>query len=160
MRRAAGFTMIELVAVMVVIAVLAAIGIPRLMNRNDSAVLVFGDQVVSALRLAQKNAVARRRLVCVSASGSALTLRMATQPNAQACDAAIEGIGDADFRSSSDGVGAGGLAGAGAVLYFQPDGAISSDGAGAIPAVGTATVLADGAERRSIRIDGRTGHVE
>jgi len=160
MTRSGGFTIVELLAVMVVIGVLAAIGIPRMLSGNDSAALVHGDRVVSALRLAQKNAVARRRLVCVSASATALTLRVATEPTSQACNAAIEGIGDGDFRSSSDAVGNGGLAGAGKTLFFQPDGTISLDGAGATLVSGKVTILADGDTRRTISIEGSTGYVE
>ena len=52
--RAAGFTMVELVVVMILIGVLAAIGIPRLMGDKNMEGAVFGDQVVSGLRRAQK----------------------------------------------------------------------------------------------------------
>lgn len=160
MKRDQGFTLIELIAVMVVIGVLAGIGIPRLVNGNDSAAMVFGDSVVSALRLAQKNAVARRRLVCASASGSAVVLRVATLPGALACDAVIAGIGDDDFRSSAAGVSGAGLAGAGSVLFFQPDGTISLDARGKLAATGSATIVADGLKTREILVTGATGYVE
>jgi MSHA pilin protein MshC len=159
-KRSQGFTLIELIAVMVVIGVLAGIGIPRLVNGNDSAAMVFGDSLVSALRLAQKNAVARRRLVCASASGSAVVLRVASLPAALTCDAVIAGIGDDDFRTSSTGVTGNGLAGAGSVLFFQPDGTISLDARGKLPAQGSAGIVADGLATRTIQIMGTTGYVE
>lgn len=160
--RSGGFTLVELITVMLLIGILAAIGVPRLMNGNDGAALTYGDQVASALRLAQKTAVAHRRTVCVGASSSAMTLRIATAVGSSACGAALEGVDDADYRSGAAGVTSTGLAGGSASapnrLLFQPDGTIA--GADGTPARGVVTIVADGRTVRTIRVEGVTGYVE
>lgn len=171
MRRQGGFTFVELIAVMVLIGILAAFALPRLLDRNGSASLAFGDQVVSSLRLAQKTATAHRRLVCATVGANAVTLGMAMNPIGSAgqpngCDGALAGVGADDYRSSADAVTASvALAGAAAnaattTLYFQPDGTITLDVAGTNPAAGDILVKADGQLLRTIQLAGSTGYVE
>lgn len=64
MRRPHGFTLPELVAVIVIVAVLAAVALPRLNQRGIDAGW-FQEQVKAALRYAQRQAVAQRRPVYV-----------------------------------------------------------------------------------------------
>lgn len=160
--RRGGFTLVELITVLLLIGVMAAVAVPRLANRSDSAALSYGDQVVSALRLARATAVAHRRLVCVGAGPDAMVLRMATAPGATACDAALAGVADDDYRSSADTVVSGGLAGLAngqpRRIYFQPDGTIT-DAAGAI-LNGAVTIEVDGFAARTIQLFGATGYVE
>jgi MSHA pilin protein MshC len=61
-----GFTMVELITVMVIVGVLAAVAAPRFFDRGTFDSRGFHDQVISTLRYAQKAAIAQRRLVCVS----------------------------------------------------------------------------------------------
>ncbi|MDN4051537.1 prepilin-type N-terminal cleavage/methylation domain-containing protein [Massilia sp. YIM B02763] len=160
--RRGGFTLVELITVLLLIGVMAAVAVPRLANRSDGAALSYGDQVVSALRLARATAVAHRRLVCVGAGPDAMVLRMATAPGANVCDAALAGVADDDYRSSADTVVSGGLAGLAngqpRHIYFQPDGTIT-DAAGAI-LNGAVTIEVDGFAARTIQLFGATGHVE
>jgi MSHA pilin protein MshC len=162
--RAQGFTMVELIAVMLVIGVLAAVGIPRLVDGYGNAPQVYRDQVISALRIAKRNATTRRRVVCVTASDTAMVLRVSTQAGIPGnCAAPIAGIEDGDYRSSRDGVTSAasvGFAGTTGVLYFLPDGSISIDSAGLTPAVGNVAIRAGRATQFTIAVDGRTGHVE
>lgn len=58
--------MVELIAVMVIAGVLAAIAIPRIFDNNIFQSRGFYDQVISTLRYAQKVAIAQNRFVCVS----------------------------------------------------------------------------------------------
>lgn len=160
MKRAAwhqrGFTMVELVTVMVLLGVLAAIGIPRLVGGNGTKATVFGDQVASALRLAQKNAVARRRVVCAEAQGTTVTLRIRTAPGPGACDAQIAGLADDLFVSGAAGVT---VTGAPAMLFFQPDGTISA-GQDAAPFDRYLLQIMDSTtEQRTIVLQGSTGYV-
>lgn len=69
----AGFTTVELVVVLVLLAVLSAVAVPRLAGRTGFESRAFADEVASAVRYAQRTAIAMRRTVTVvtSAQGSA-----------------------------------------------------------------------------------------
>ena len=77
-QRAAGFTLPELVATMVVIGILAAVAVPRFVTRNEFDVFGFTEQTRQALRFAQKSAIAKRRQVCVTIAGNSLSLTFAS----------------------------------------------------------------------------------
>ena len=165
-RRFGGFTMVELVVTMIIVGVLGAIILPRL-SGNATAGTTFADRIAATLLLAQKTAVTRRRLVCVTVAPRAVTLRMAssnpaTNP-ANACrnnlwpgsqDDADAAISDASVAASSDE----GLVGT--TLFFLPNGDIRSGAAGGAFARGAIAVRASGQKVRTITIDGRTGHVD
>jgi MSHA pilin protein MshC len=72
-RRALGFTLAELVIVIVIAAILAAIAIPQFNLREIDAAW-FHDQVRSGVRYAQRTAVAQRRCVFVSVTATKLSL--------------------------------------------------------------------------------------
>ncbi len=60
-----GFTMVELVMVLVVMGVLAAVALPRLTDRRALQERGFIDQVRSVLQHSRKIATVQRRDVCV-----------------------------------------------------------------------------------------------
>ncbi|CAG0939461.1 hypothetical protein GALLN_00636 [Gallionellaceae bacterium] len=62
---ARGFTLVELVTTIVILGILAAMVAPRFFERNAFESRGFYDQVISALRYAQKAAIAQNRFVCV-----------------------------------------------------------------------------------------------
>src|ERR1035437_7525698 len=72
-KTSSGFTMIELVMVMVIIGILAVVAIAR-MDTSGYRALEFHDKTVAALRYAQKTATSHRRLVCVAFTASTVTL--------------------------------------------------------------------------------------
>lgn len=61
----AGFSLIELVVVIVLLGIIAVVVIPRWQGGSGFEERALRDQVVAALRYAQKSAVAARRTVCV-----------------------------------------------------------------------------------------------
>ena len=71
-RRQRGFTLIELIMVIVLLGVLAVFAAPRIFSTSDINARGFHDETLGYLRYAQKTAIAQRRTVCV-AFGSGAT---------------------------------------------------------------------------------------
>jgi MSHA pilin protein MshC len=72
--RAAGFTMVELIVVMVLIGILGAIGAARFFSRTGFDAAAYADQSAAMLRYAQKLAVAQNRHIFVQATAQGLSL--------------------------------------------------------------------------------------
>ena len=69
-----GFTMVELILVMVIAGILAAVAIPRLVGKNSFDTRGFTDQLAATVRFAQKLAIAQRTPVFVQFTASDATL--------------------------------------------------------------------------------------
>jgi len=67
--RMRGFSLIELVVIMIIAGILAAIAIPRFTD-SESKATWYHEQALSAVRFAQRQAVAQRRnvYVCINTS--------------------------------------------------------------------------------------------
>ncbi len=72
-----GFTLVELVMVMVMLGILAVFAASRIFDRSDFDARGLHDITLSYLRYAQKSAIAQRRTVCVSFTTSTIALRIA-----------------------------------------------------------------------------------
>ena len=153
--RSRGFTLPELVAVLLMVGILSATALPRLQGalsfRDDG----WRDQVVAALRYAQKVAVSHRRLVCASVGSAGVTLSIAGANPASACSTALPGIDGQVLAADSKG-GAAAAINPGGTVYFQPSGRVSTDGSGANAVDRTITI----AGQTPIVLVGETGHVE
>jgi prepilin-type N-terminal cleavage/methylation domain-containing protein len=150
-----GFTIVELVAVLVLVGVLAVVAVPRLQAALAPTGTAWRDQVLAALQYARSQAQGHRRLVCATLATGEVRLAMAVTNPASACTHVLNGP-DGDARWAHDERGlALSVAPAGA-LYFQPDGRISRDGAGA----SLADLAIAIAGETAIAVSGETGHVQ
>lgn len=148
--RLRGFTLVELVMVVVLLGLLSIVALPRFGNTEGVRSAVFRDEVVAALRYARTTAISHRRLVCAQVSANAVTLSIAATNPASACSNALPAPGgDAAFASS----GANLINSGTGTIHFQPAGTVGPAGGG--PATFTIGIQGESA----ITVVGRTGHV-
>ncbi|MBM4131628.1 hypothetical protein FJ250_11485 [bacterium] len=158
-RRAAGFTLVELITILVVVAILAAVAAPRFFTRSAFEERGFYDEVLATLRYAQRVAIAERREVCVAltASSVALSLNPSTTSGA-ACSATVNDPGSSTPYAIA--------VPAGLTLSMTfPNASFRFNGLGqpvdnAGNALGNQTLTLSGADTRTVTIWGQTGYVQ
>jgi MSHA pilin protein MshC len=69
-----GFTLVELIVVLIIAGAIAVVAIPRLMGPTEFEALGFYDSAQATVRYAQKVAVAQRRQVHVSIGANTISL--------------------------------------------------------------------------------------
>ena len=79
MNRTPGFSLVELVVVLVIATILAALAIPRFTDVESKAAWYY-EQVKAGVRYAQRQAVAQRRCVFVSVSATQVQLFYDNKP--------------------------------------------------------------------------------
>lgn len=153
-----GFTMVELIAVLLIVGVLAVVAVPRLNTTGHLRSAAWRDQVQAAVLQARSLAAGHRRLVCLAVATGEVRLSMASAnpaSPANSCNTALPGP-DGDARWAVDPQAIVITTSPGATLHFQPDGRIT------LPASpGVATDFSIGiAGQPGLTIHGATGHVQ
>ena len=150
--RARGFTLVELVMVMVILGLISIVVLPRLSDTSTFRATAFRSEVVSALRHAQKSAVSHRRLVCVTVRSNGVNLTIAQTYGSTACNGSMVGPdGSVTYASSSEDLITGGTG----TIYFQPSGTVSSNASGSAPTNYTISFYG----MPAITVVGATGYV-
>ena len=146
---ARGFSLVELILVMAIAGILAAVAVPRLIGRNSFDTRGFADQLAATARFAQKLAIAQRRDVFLQTSTTTATLcYLATVPCPVASRAPGPG-GEKPFTiSAPDGVA---IAGPVAVLGF--------DAAGRPDTAAQLDIQVNGAGTHHVRVEQETGYI-
>lgn len=161
----AGFTMIELITVMILVGILSVVALPRFDALSSFDAAGYADQTAALLRYGQKTAIAQRRWVAVKlaapptlCSQAYVLLPAPVYPTcAAACvggaSVALPGGASTAPKPSTT------LAGVG-VYCFDAAGRPFVDGAIA-PAAATSTtqILDAGAVFRTIAVEAETGYV-
>jgi MSHA pilin protein MshC len=147
--RARGFTLVELVVVLVLLGIVAVVALPRMLQREEFDLRASTDRVAAIARYAQKVAVAQRANVIVRVTGNTLTGCVST-------GVVVAGVPCTPLVDPSTG----------GALSFQPPSPITigtavfgfgpSGSPGAQPI--TLTVTA-GSQSRAIVVEAETGHV-
>jgi MSHA pilin protein MshC len=91
-----GFTLIELVMVLVLVGILSIAIIPRFASKNAFDARGYFDQSISMVRYAQKLAIAQRRDVFVNVTGNSMCLSYATETTCADVPVANQVINPAD----------------------------------------------------------------
>ncbi|HET7306359.1 MAG TPA: GspH/FimT family pseudopilin [Gammaproteobacteria bacterium] len=144
----AGFTTIELIAVIIIVGILAGLTLPHFLGRDAFDARGVHDSLVSALRYAQKKAIASNCPVQVQIQSGGYSLMQRPQPcdSGAFTDPVIDPVGDVPFASNNlHGVT---LSPSRSPITFSPTGAADGD----------ATIAITGAP--AVQIVGTTGYVE
>lgn len=100
-KRQRGFTLIELIMVMVIVGILAVFVAPRFFDADIFRSRGFSDQVQASLRYAQKAAIAQRRFVCAAFTANSVTL---TTGATAACGTPLQSpTGEASYAVTAPG---------------------------------------------------------
>lgn len=164
--RQQGFTLVELVMVLVILGVLAVFALPRILGSSDTAARGLHDSTLSYLRFAHKTAIAQRRTVCVAFTNTTVSLRIANTAGGYDCSGANGGVlNGADGKQSVSVSGASySAATVNGIACLATPAAFSFDGLGqpvngSGVALGAAQCMQVGTASNSITVEAATGYV-
>lgn len=150
-RRHQGFTLVELLTVLLLMGILSAIAIPRMASRQSMDAVGYFDQVRQTLQYGRRLAVAQRRNVCVVVTpGSGLSLSQASVEGSGA--ACVTGVMDPATGSAVNLALPPGISLAGSSFQFD---SLGRQGSGSVI---TLSVAGDGLTRL-VTVENETGYV-
>ncbi len=141
-----GFTLVELVMVIVLLGILSATALPKFVSVATFQQQVFFDDTLNAVRYAQKLAVASGCKVQVSVSANSYVLNRPTNRSQCSGSAAVSesvhnpGTGAANYSNSESGVT---LTSTPATFYFDALGRASADTTLTVASSKTIKVVSD-----------------
>ncbi len=144
-----GFTLVELILVMVIAGILAAVAVPRMLGRSSFDTRGFADQLAATVRFAQKLAISQRRDVFVQLTASDATLCfVAVAPCAAASRAPGPG-GETPYTVTVPG----------GVAIASPLAALSFDATGRPNTAALLDIQVNGAGAHHVFVERETGFV-
>ncbi len=150
--------MVELVVIIVILGVMSIFIMPKLNLASGLRDESWRDQTVAGLRYARQTAVSHRRLVCVTVGASSISMQIASANPATSCTTDLEGPDGTGVFVSGISDGTGNTVTPAGMIYIQPDGRVSTDGAGAT--IASRTIRIDGSLTNYVDLIGETGYVE
>ncbi len=149
-----GFTLIEMVMVLVIAGVLAVVALPRMFNATEFQSRGLSDQVQASLRYAQKIAIAQHRFVCATFTANSLSLTIGPSNTCGTPIASLTSNGNYVLNAPSS------ISFAATPTAFSFD-ALGQPRTASLPdaAIGAVTVGVTGDVTRTITVEAETGYV-
>jgi MSHA pilin protein MshC len=155
-----GFTIIELVMVLVIVGIMAIVAGPKFFSTVDYDRLVYYDEVLNSIRYARKLAIATNAHIQINLTSTSITLRRRTEGSNCTTGTTFSPITDPATRT----IGYVKTAPDPVTLIFSPNWPIYFNGLGQAMSVSDCTVVATGTvtivNGNTVTVSGETGFVQ